>query len=247
MGPENALKGLGLTDHEAGVYLALLRLGPSSVLKIAHEAVLKRPTTYLVLDSLAKQGLVSIVPQEKKKLFVALSPEFLKEKAERTAREISAIVPELLSEWKTTSPRPSVRFFDTKEGLLNVYREISESDKDGEVLTCFSFVAIPSEYEENYDLFAKLFEQRGVRGREIITGEASRHWYFGASKKFPHYEARIAPQGAGFPSDTIIYENKVALLSFRKRFALIIESEDIADSMRTLFELAWGSSDAFKK
>ncbi len=61
------LEKAGLNKRETVLYLALLQMGPSSVLSIAKKADMKRPTAYLVLDDLMQKGLVAEVPKEKKK------------------------------------------------------------------------------------------------------------------------------------------------------------------------------------
>lgn len=71
----DVLKLIGLQPKQADVYLALLELGTATVNPIATKAGIKRPTTYLILDDLAKKGLVSVVPREKKVLYTAESPE----------------------------------------------------------------------------------------------------------------------------------------------------------------------------
>lgn len=71
----DVLKTAGLDEKEAQVYLGLLELGTASVQLIASKAGLKRPTTYLILDSLQAKGMVSIIPRAKKALYTAESPE----------------------------------------------------------------------------------------------------------------------------------------------------------------------------
>ena len=46
------LEKTGLTENEAKVYLAALELGETTVIRLAKKAGIKRPTTYLVVDSL---------------------------------------------------------------------------------------------------------------------------------------------------------------------------------------------------
>ena len=53
------LKKSGFSEKEIGVYSALLELGSSVVSDIAKKARVIRSTAYVVLDSLAKRGLVS--------------------------------------------------------------------------------------------------------------------------------------------------------------------------------------------
>jgi sugar-specific transcriptional regulator TrmB len=52
------LISLGLTQKEAAVYLALLQTKKGTALTVAKQANIKRPTVYLVLNSLIKKGLV---------------------------------------------------------------------------------------------------------------------------------------------------------------------------------------------
>src|SRR4051812_8491190 len=77
---ENLIKTLtdfGLSDKEALVYLTSLELGSSSVLKISKLSGLKRPTVYLIVDSLITKGLMSIEVKGFKKQYVAESPDRL--------------------------------------------------------------------------------------------------------------------------------------------------------------------------
>ena len=54
------LQELGLSEKEARVYLALFELGPSVVSGLAKKAGINRSTTYVILETLAKRGLVSV-------------------------------------------------------------------------------------------------------------------------------------------------------------------------------------------
>ncbi|HEX9113717.1 MAG TPA: helix-turn-helix domain-containing protein, partial [Nitrospirota bacterium] len=53
------LRSLGFTDSESKIYLISLEMGPSSVQDIAKKADVSRVTTYAVIESLAKHGLMS--------------------------------------------------------------------------------------------------------------------------------------------------------------------------------------------
>ena len=67
------LEKAGLNRRETALYLALLQMGPSSILNIARKADMKRPTAYLVIDELMKKGLVAEVPKEKKKKYISFA------------------------------------------------------------------------------------------------------------------------------------------------------------------------------
>ena len=240
------LEEFGLNKNESAVYLALLQLGPSAVLAIARHTALKRSTVYLILDSLIEKGLVVVVPKEKKKLFLALPPSRLEEELDRKSNLIRQALPELSALYRSETAKPSIKFFESSEGMLNVYREITKRSDIKEIMTFFSFEAIPKKFDENYELFIKLIKERRVQVRDIISAPPARHFYFEQLKHASNYHVRLAPKESKFSSDTILYGNKIAIFSFKKHFALIIESDDVANSFKSLFELAWQSAENFR-
>ena len=54
---EEELQKLGLTEHEAKVYLAALSLGPSSAVQLADHTGIKRPTVYLAAKRFDQTGI----------------------------------------------------------------------------------------------------------------------------------------------------------------------------------------------
>ncbi len=240
MDPSKVLVSFGLSQNESAVYVALLQLGPSPVLQIARRAGLKRPTTYLVLDNLMSKGLVALVPRERKKLYLALPPERLKEKLERDLREIEKFLPELTALYHIQTEKPSVQFFETIEGMMNIYRDIVNSNS--EVVSFFSLETVPAEFTESFELFIRAVKEKKMKLREIAYATDKSHFYIQKLRGYLNREIRFTSANHKFFTDNFIYGSKVALFSFKKRFALVIESEDVANSMRSLFELAWQSA-----
>ncbi|MBU1916421.1 hypothetical protein KKC47_04855 [Patescibacteria group bacterium] len=68
------LEEIGLSEKEARVYLAALELGPATAQQIATKALINRPTTYIMIESLTKRGLMSSFIEGKKKKFSAAMP-----------------------------------------------------------------------------------------------------------------------------------------------------------------------------
>src|SRR3989338_2488389 len=85
------LRELGLTDGEVKVYLALVGLGESTSGPIVEQSGVSVSKVYILLDRLAKKGLVSHVVKEKTKYFRAADPErlrtYLREKQEKLVEE----------------------------------------------------------------------------------------------------------------------------------------------------------------
>ena len=236
------LKELGLEDNEAMVYIALLRNGHSSVLQISRLTRLKRPTIYLILDELMNRGLATLVPGEKKRLFLALSPERLKEELDRKAQLLQKSLPELSALYRSQTAKPAIRFFDTREGMMTIYKEIT-SGRDKELLTFFSTENVPSEFIESYELFISALKRGAMKAREIAYAKDKNHFYLNKVKNIPNHEARFTTEKNKFFTDNFIYGNKVAIFSFKKRFAVVIESEDVTGTFRSLFELAWQAAE----
>ena len=87
---------LGLSENEASVYLAALSLGPTTILKIAKTAEMKRTTIYSVIDSLKKRGLINIEIKGFKTLFTAENPEKLETMLDSHREQLRNSLPEFL-------------------------------------------------------------------------------------------------------------------------------------------------------
>ena len=72
---EQSLSEIGLSNKEAGVYIALLSLGHGTVSEISRRANINRTTGYDILDSLLSKGLVSISGKEPKQEYTAESTD----------------------------------------------------------------------------------------------------------------------------------------------------------------------------
>src|SRR3989338_8570172 len=102
MSLDKNLISLGLSQKEASVYIASLELGPATAQNIAKKAAVNRPTTYVMIESLTKRGLMSSFEKGKKRFFSAESPERLqnifhvqRREIEEREHELHSILPEL--------------------------------------------------------------------------------------------------------------------------------------------------------
>ena len=239
---QSKLENLGFTAKEARVYLGLLQLGPSAVLTISRWVGLKRPTIYLILDELIKHGYVAIVPGEKKKTYVAFPPSRIKESLEQKKEIIDSLLPELAAVYNTKTAKPAVQLFEGHEGIKHLYREIVSSGEK-EFLSFYSPEKITKKYTDPLSLFIKLLKERPyVRSRELVSTQDPHHFYLKATQGLRNHEARLVSENTPFHNDNLIWLDKIAIFSFEKEFALVIQSKDVADSFRSLFELAWQSA-----
>lgn len=245
---EETLVKFGLEDKEAKVYLASLELGPTNVAKIAKKAEIKRPTAYLVLDSLADRGFVAKTAKGKKLLYTAEKPEALL-RSIRTKEEIlEEAMPMLRAVMATSKERPKIAIFEGKQSLEQVYSEIYTSPA---ILWFGSIRDINIHFPEEPKKMARASKQRKIRVDDILT-DSPEDIEYAKMVKSPNHKVRIMPKGMKAPIDFAIYGNKVAIFSIKKElFAVIIESQDVAESFKSFHKLAWQSArplaEVFKK
>ena len=118
MSLELELKKIGFSDKEAKVYLALLELGEAGVQTIAKKSAVNRATTYVVLEELKKQGIVSTVEKDKKTVFVADAPRALlrmfrtqERKIKEHEEDFKKALPELEAIFNTATEKPTEKIF----------------------------------------------------------------------------------------------------------------------------------------
>lgn len=244
------LKKIGLTDKEAGVYLACLQLGPSPVQVIARRAKVVRATTYVVLESLAKKGLVTQYSEGKRTFFAAEPPRQLlrvlekqKENIAEQERELESMLPQLQVLLRSGGERPSVRYLDSKEGIRAIRQEIIMHSKPGS--TVYNFIPsdhLEAEFPEDSVTYYRQRVAKRVKSKTIFTTRSAVHKDRLLSKEFSDFSERVFVPPDVFPSTAgmTVFEDRVAMSSFTGKIGgVIIESMAMADMMRDVFELAW--------
>lgn len=248
---EQALINIGLSEKEAGVYISLLELGRGTVSQISRRANINRTTGYDILDSLSAKGLVSISGKEPKQEYSAESPENLSrfitediKKKHDALKRTETLIPELKSIHNVTD-RPRVRFYEGTEGLVEVYEDTLTSH---EPIRAYATVDDMHAALPNY--FPKYYKRRAVAGISIraITPKTPVGIERRAQDKEEAREMAFVPADKYYFSPEInIYDNKVMIASWREKLGIIIESSEIADAMKKIYELAWAEAKRLEK
>ncbi|OGE84880.1 MAG: hypothetical protein A3J48_02085 [Candidatus Doudnabacteria bacterium RIFCSPHIGHO2_02_FULL_46_11] len=238
---EELFEKVGLNQKEASVYLALLELGEASVESISKKAGTKRPTTYLILDSLQSKGLASIVPRSIKALYVAESPEKIINDLYHKQELVKRFLPNLLAIYNAKKDKPQVQLFEGKEGMRQVYEKIIAAKE-------IRFFATIRDVEELFPDVPEKLKIKSSKGeikiKEILTMGHEDLKYAANTEHTEFYQHRFAKKDTQFLTDNVLFDDTVAFFSYSpKLFAVLIRSRDIFLSLRTLFELAWESAD----
>src|SRR3989338_3023294 len=128
---ENIIIEAGLSEEQALVYQSLLEGGPQKASPLSSWTGIKRGLIYKILEQLENMGLV-----EKRggagtvAVFSPNHPSLLLEKIERDKKNlelskemVQAGLGNLTSKYNLIAGKPNVRFFEGKEGIVNVVRD----------------------------------------------------------------------------------------------------------------------------
>jgi len=240
---EKQLEILGLKEKEARLYLAALTFKSFTVVDIAKKSGIKRPTCYIILDTLTKRGLISIVVQDKKQLYKAESPETFIRQANNALNYAKKFVPSLLNLYEEDKTKSLVKFYYGQEGIRNIYEDIIDSSGK-EVRYIGSTEPM---IEIVGDDFMKDYVERcinkGIKRMSIRMRKTEINDYFYKGTKDFLREIRYAPQDIYIPSTVFIYGNKIAIMStVKSNFGMVIEGQEFYQTILGLFQALWSIS-----
>lgn len=240
------LEYVGFSEKEVLVYLALLELGKGTVAQISRRAGINRPTGYHILASLETKGLARVSGKEPKQEYVAESPDQIEkmilkkiENDQSYIKEVRKIIPELRS-MHNISDRPKVSFYEGREGLEKIYEDTLTSHEPIRAFATYDDmqVALPGYFPDYFFRRAK----KGISIRAIFP-------YTQAGIELSKDDAVQKRETAMIPADKYyfspeinIYDNKIMIASWKEKLGIVIESNEIADAMKKVFELSWAEA-----
>ncbi|EKE10647.1 MAG: transcriptional regulator, TrmB [uncultured bacterium] len=237
---QKTLQEIGLDDKEAKVYLASLELGEANIQRIAEKSGIKRTTVYDVLDSLKKMGVVSTVKKDKKIVYYAENPKVLEDGLDEKKVLLANIMPELLSFDNLIDKKPKVRYFEGFNGIKEVYLDTLKYP-DREML---SWVAEEAFYDFDTEFLNNVYHPKRIKNkiwtREIASDDPETRKYQEKDESSLRKTKLLSEKK--FPLDTGISlygKNKIGIVSFNEEIGLIIESERIYRTLKSMFEFFW--------
>lgn len=238
------LQDIGLSEKEAKVYTAALELGPATADQLAKHSKIVRSTTYVQLEALMKKGLMSTYEQGKKTFFAPESPELLKRFLAKQREDIGAkekdligFLPEMLRQFESAGERPVVRFFSGKEGITAV-REEMLTTKEKKTYVIFSPEHLENIYSTKYlDEYSDRRRELNIYSKGIYVNKE----YFKRAGIDSLTERRfLLPQILSLTIDLYIFDDKLGIISSKgSLFGLVIQSNNIASSMKSIFNFLW--------
>ncbi len=245
---EKYLQDIGLNEKESILYLALLAVDNSSVLDLSKKTGLNRSTTYVVLETLAKKGLVSETTVGKKTHYQAEPPERLETYVEQRkilleeqAKKLKDIIPQIKSVQREEGEKPVVQYFEGKEGIFALNESIYKDESEGgsnNVHIVYSKDLLDEVFPENErKKFIDTRVQKKIKSRTIYT------WTKG-TRPSDELAERIKLDEKKYPifCDISVSGDRVRIGILGKRLSgIFIKSSDLANTLRSILNALFDS------
>lgn len=242
---KKALLQLNFTKKEIAAYIALLELGAGSVQQISRATEINRVSVYAAIEELKRKGMIAESRKGKKKLFVAESPDsiaaLLNEKKEKLAKEEgdlqNVILPILKAINFRQENKPQIKFFEGHDGINRVFDEyILKNNRD--VINCGSYETATKviSFEKEMEFFQDIAKQKTFY-RMLLEDTPLNRKFAEAGKGATH--TKFLPQDMKISPDIVVAGPMVALISYDKENATLIEDESIAQAMKMFMDFMW--------
>ncbi len=244
------LRNLGLSGNEVKAYIALLELGPSTVLQIANKAGINRPTTYVQVESLKRRGLVGTIMKGKRVMLTPKDPVaqlgMMLEQQEQEVRTHKAVLEKLLPElgamYTLGGNKPRVRYFEGIEGLRQMQAEFLRCQSK-KIYAISSLDNVLEILPDQFESYTPRRIARGIHSKIIYTTKRGEILERNDIKHLR--ESRfLRPEKFSFTSDITLFDDSVAISSMETPISgTIITHKDIAGSFKALFSTMWELSE----
>ena len=159
---------------------------------------------------------------------------------------MNEILPSLKALYNVDPEKPNIKIADGVQELRNVYHSLFNylASHPEEELLIYGSLKDASEHfrEEVVDYFHKIMRKSNNSIREIGNDDHETRKYYRAAYKFnPNHDIRlIRSEGQFIETDNMLYGNTLIIFSVKEQiFATTIESRNIAETYKTLFNMAW--------
>lgn len=234
---QNALISCGFTEKEARLYLAALSLGIAPITRLAKKAGLKRPTTYLTVESLLSKGLLVAVPRGKKIHYKSESPQHIVKTIAAQQSKIDTFVSELEMLYQKNSQQPKIRFYEGKEKIVALYEEIFRSREIWALVSIDSFLRVFTQDDEEH-LFRMLVRHNGTI-HDIFEDTRSARLFARAPYRTAVGQVKFLQKNIKTTNDILVFDNNVATISFESMMATVIEDSSVAATVKIMVKFMW--------
>ncbi len=241
------LEEIGLTEGEAKVYLALLELGTTATGKLVKQAGISASKVYLILDRLAKKGLVGHVIKGGVRYFQAADPkrilDYLEEREREHAKkkqQVLSLLPQLILKQKLGAKRRKAEIYEGLKGVTNVFRNIFDELKRGEEYYAIGVSYGDQEIPGMRPFFEKFHRERAKRGIKVscLANASVKNKLVPTIYRLS--KIKFLPEELITNVQIMFYHDKTFIILWSKDpMGFLIYNEEIVSSFRQYFDFLW--------
>lgn len=245
---ESLFQQLNFSEKESKVYLALMELGSAKAAQVAKKTGLNRTSVYDLLGILLQKGLISQYKKGVATFFSALDPKQLinyldreKEEAarniEKQKQKVTELLPQLISLQNIYSTKPKVQFFEGEKGMREAYEDTLSAK---EMILAYANVETMHEGLPNF--FPEYYKRRAAKKifiRAIIPQNKLSIERVNVNQGEMRDTRYLPGEEMTFSPEVNIYNNKILVASWKEKMAILIESKELADLQKLMFDLLW--------
>ena len=243
---EGLVQALGLREAEAAVFLALVGRGVQPATRVAQWCGRSRNTVRGILDKLVHDGYVVRTRRANSHLYAVESAQGI---GKVLRSKIELLRGEMLERLKTVesfaevlqdsraSRRPRITFYEGLDGLVKVYEDTLSA---GEALRSWgSFDANQEALPAYFRSYYKRRARKRIRMRSVHPDTPLSRQKMKQNKAELRESILVDPNVFDIEPEIQVYDHKINIVSWKEKLGIIIESEEIADAMKQIFELCF--------
>lgn len=238
------LEDMGLSEHEAKVYLASLSLGPSTILQLSRSADLKRTTVYSVMEDLKKKGLIAIEVRGWKRLFVGESPEKLAGILRTRQEELTKQLPKLSALYATHESQSVIKYYEGLEAVKGVYEQLLKDVQPHDPYLVFSNQDAWQQWDEKY--FKNFLERRAKLPIDVrmLLQDSETAQYMKHYQQNYNCRVKVLRPETKLTTNLIVTPQRVVIHELQPRpLAIVLENKNVIQMHAEMFEVMWNSID----
>lgn len=238
------LEGLGLSEKESRVYLALLPYRDIGSSKLIRATGLHGQFVYEALAKLEAKGLARHVVQNGRKKFSANTPNRLLSLIEEKKLAANALAKELQSRYAGEREQ-DVEIFQGDSAFVAQQLELLRRQPDGVVINVIASETeryqATLEAEGAWDEYLRILREKKIKTRYL--GSEKQRQRLQTLERTEQWTFRILPGHATGLMNTDIWNDNITLNIFGDPVLCItVTGKEIADGYREFFETLWNLS-----
>lgn len=243
-----ALEATGLSQKEAETFLTLLRTGSQTATGAARTVGRPRTSVLIELENLHKKGFIERIKVGGHFEWEASELDEIESSVSEKIDVFKKVLPSLreMAQTQSFGKKFSVKLFSGASGFMKAYHRVLELPRGERVYIFEGLQSVKDKLVMREQMLIKWQQRFRDSGIVIeVLGSASIPHEVHRRKGFETVRAHLdrtiigyaLPEAfADFPCDIAVLPNTIILLIANKELAVVIDSTELASTLRVLFE-----------